>query len=302
MKTRNLSKTGLSMSQAQSISNLCNQRATNIREALNSTNNCTKTVTVDGKEYITQQGQKLPADVSEQLTMLGKLHACQAFLMEAIKSKDAAVIALRDEVYHYDVPAPKREYPEEIQFLDQVNEAWGWEQLSDSEYSEFLEVEAYASHIGQFIHKGGTLSSLRHEMSNMPSIEWMSVKDGEKTPVHIIKHHNKSDLDAMHESLAKLHRQYEQRVNYYKAKVKNLVTEENARIANVNADMQTEYGVLVNKLNTEFETAYTEYNNNRKVWLQTKEAERQQYIQSAAALRINVDPRFQDVIDMFLDA
>jgi hypothetical protein len=290
------------MSQAQSISNLCNQRATNIRESLNSTNNCTKTVTVDRKEYITQQGQQLPTDVSEQLIMLGKLHACQAFLMEAIKSKDATVNALKNESYYYDVEKPNFSGPEKPEYLLQVDETWGWEQLSDSEYSEYLEVEAYASHIGQFIHKGGTLSSLRHEMSNMPSIEWMSVKDGEKTPVNIIKHHNKSDLDAMHESLAKLHRQYEQRVNYYKAKVKNLVTEENARISNLNAVAQTEYNAIFAEVESEFRAKHNEWSNNQKTWLLQKESERQECIQSAAALRINVDPRFQDVIDMFLEA
>jgi hypothetical protein len=48
----------------------------------------------------------------------------------------------------------------------------------------------------------------------------MNIKDGEKTPVEIKIHHNSEDLLKIHEELAALHRQYEQRVNYFKAKVK----------------------------------------------------------------------------------
>jgi hypothetical protein len=42
---RNLSKKGLSMSQAQTISNLCNQNAIEITREIESYNNCSKSIT-----------------------------------------------------------------------------------------------------------------------------------------------------------------------------------------------------------------------------------------------------------------
>ena len=44
---RNLAKKGLSMSQAQTVSNLCNQNAIEIQRELDSYNNCGKSINVD---------------------------------------------------------------------------------------------------------------------------------------------------------------------------------------------------------------------------------------------------------------
>jgi hypothetical protein len=297
---RNLSTKGLSMSQAQSISNLCNQRAQNIADQLDSVNNVSKSITIGGVSYEQQEAIPLPTNVTELLKEKARLHATQAFLMEAIKSKDQELVALRKMSYVHDVLAPERQEPERISLLDSVDEDWGWKQLTDSEYNEYLEQEAYASHIGQFIHKRGILSVLREQITKIASLEWITIKDGEKTPVKVVKHHTAAGLNAKHEELAKLHREYEQRVNYYKAKVKNLVSDENARIARVNADMLNEYNRLEAEYNTQYQIAYTEWSSARKAAQQEAEVERETLIKETAALRISVDPRFQDVIDMFL--
>jgi hypothetical protein len=116
-----------------------------------------------------------------------------------------------------------------------VNEKWGWDQLTVAEYNEFLEAEAFAAHIGQFIHKGGKLDQLRAELPTIKTLEFMEIETGKKTPMTISVHHKADDLMELHEELAGLHRGYEQKVNYFKAKVKNAVTAENARIAKENA-------------------------------------------------------------------
>lgn len=299
---RNLSTTGLSMSQAQSISNLCNQRAQNIADQLDSVNNASKTVTIAGVSYEQQEGIPLPANVTEMLLEKARLHACQAFLMEAIKAKDAELFSLKRMQYVHDIPAPERQEPEQVSTLDPVNEDWGWKQLTDAEYNEYLMAEAYASHIGQFIHKRGILSVLRDQITKIASLEWITIKDGEKTPVKVVKHHTAAELNAKHEELAKLHREHEQRVNYFKAKVKNLVTLENARIAKTNADMINEYAKLEAEYNNEYKVAYTEWSTARSKAQQEAEVERESLIKDTAALRISVDPRFQPVIDMFLES
>ena len=104
----------------------------------------------------------------------------------------------------------------------------------------------------------------------------------------------------IHENLAALHRQYEQRVNYFKAKVKNLTTAENARIANVNADLQNEAEATNNKLNSEYDTAFKAYTERTKSIKAEFEKTRQAKTKEIASMRIQVDPRFQPIVDIFL--
>jgi len=300
---RNLSTKGLSMSQAQSISNLCNQNAIEIQRELDSYNNCTKTITVGGKEYVMQEGSVLPDDIMKKLTFKGDLHACQAFLMEAIKSKDAEIERIRrssPDLSH--LVAPVREWAPDYDVLSTVEESWGWAQLTDGEYSEYLQAEALASHLGQFIHKNGKLTQLRKELSTLPSLEWFEVEDGKKTPVKITKHHDPQSLLDCHEDIAAHHRQYEQRVNYYKAKVKNLVSDENARIQKLNADKAAEFLKLEKELNEKYQLAMDAYNGEVLRLTMEFNSQRELDIKSTAALRINVDPRFQHVIDQFITA
>jgi BMFP domain-containing protein YqiC len=126
------------------------------------------------------------------------------------------------------------------------------------------------------------------------------VRDGERTPVKVEVHHTPEELLAHHEKLASLHRTHEQRVNYFKAKVKNLVTEENARISKENALGQAEVNKLNEKLRLDYTNVYLTYLELVKVEREEFEAARQAEIQSTAALRISIDPRFQDTIDNFL--
>ena len=298
---RTLSKTGLSMSQAQSISNLCNQRAQNINNIINSINNAEKSLQIGKDTYVQEPGIKMPNDILDLILMKSKLHATQAFLMEAIKSKDDALKLLKDAEYTYSIPVPERQMAPSVDLLETVNEAWGQAQLSDAEVSECLEKEAYAAHIGQFIHNRSKLSELRNELISMPTLEWITIKDGEKTPVKVKKHHTVDQLNELHEKFAKLHREYEQRVNYFKAKIKNLVSLENAAIQKKNSDLLLNQRAVQNDFDATWKAEYTEWNTLKLSALMSYESEREDDIKSIAQMRINVDPRFQDVIDIFMD-
>jgi hypothetical protein len=298
---RNLSNKGLSMSQAQSISNLCNQNALEIQRELDSYNNATKSITIDKVTYSLQEGIVIPDDILDKLKNKGDLHATQAFLMEALKGKDSELDRLRNmrpDLSH--LIEPQRIYAPDYDILFNEEESWGWSKLTDSEYSEYLQAEAMASHLGQFIHKNGKLTQLRKDLPNTASIEWFEVKDGEKTPVRITKHHHSQSLMQLHEDIAEEHRKYEQRVNYFKAKVKNLVSDENARLQKVNADNAAEFLKIEKQLNEEWRIAQDAYNGEILKLTMEFNSQRELDIKSAAALRINVDPRFQNVIDLFI--
>jgi hypothetical protein len=300
---RNLANKGLSMSQAQSISNLCNQNAQEIAREIESYNNCSKSIKIGHDSYELQEGMPIAGDIIEKLKNKGDLHACQAFLMEAIKSKDAEISRLRNlspDLSH--LVAPVRADVPDYEIDYGVEESWGWNQLTDSEHSEYLQAEAMASHLGQFIHKNGKLTDLRKELHNIPQVEWMMIQDGVKSPVKVIKHHVSASLMMLHEEIAELHRTYEQRVNYYKAKVKNLVSDENARIQKENADKAAAFLKLEKEVAQEYRDALDAYNGEILRLTMEFNSQRELSIKDTAALRINVDPRFQHIVDMFLTA
>ena len=81
MIMRNLATKGLSMSQAQTISNLCNQNALEIQREIDSYNNCSKTITIAGQTYQLQEGLVIPEDILDKLKTKGELHATQVFLV-----------------------------------------------------------------------------------------------------------------------------------------------------------------------------------------------------------------------------
>jgi len=298
---KSLNSTGLSLSQANSISNLINQRAIDIKSILDSVNNFSKSIKINNEEHKLVNAKPIPTNLIELIDELGKIHATQAFLMENIKTKDALIKNERSKRFTSELVAPKAPVYDTFTNKSEVDETWGWDQLSETEYNEYLDVTAVASHIGQFIHKNSTLDKLRKELPNIPAIEFFELKKDEKIPVKISVHHTQEQLLTIHNEMAAKHREAEMRVNYFKAKVKNLVTTENARIAKENADGQNE----VNKANKLLQDAYSaevrEYQSQLLTQQQEFEANRNEEIKRLAALRIKVDPRFQDTIDLFLN-
>lgn len=300
MRKNSLATKGLSMSQAQSISNLCNQRSRDISFKLKDINNVEKTLKILEETYTETSGKKIPSDIIELLNEKAKLHATQAFLMENIKAKDEALNDIRNRYFNYNVESPLCGELKAPTLEKPVDENWGWSQLTNSEYNEYLESEAYASHIGQFIHKGGKLDLLRSELPTIKTLEWIEVEAGKKTPLKITVHHTPEELGDLHEKLAEIHRKHEQRVNYFKAKVKNMVTTENARIAKENANKESITNEENQKVIDVFNKQKEEWHSNYRKASHLFEEERQKEIEKVAALRIEVDQRFQSTIDMFL--
>ena len=296
---------GLSMSQAQSISNLCNQRAEEINQDISIINNFSKSIAINELGHIIQKGNPIPENIVDMLETKSKLHACQAFLMENIKAKNALLNDAKfgsADVSGVEKPVKGDYLDIDDVLLEQVNEDFGWEQLSSEDYNEYLEAEAYASHIGQFIHKNGKLALLKQELPLIPDIEWMEIEKDKKVPVTINIHHTSKDLFDLHEKLAKLHRIHEQKVNFYKSKVKNIVTEENARIAKHNNDLVNKKELHDQEVDNIYYKSLEEYNKKVSSIKSQFEIDRQEKIKEIASMRIFVDNRFKEVVDMFMES
>jgi hypothetical protein len=296
-----LSQKGLSMSQAQSISNLCNQRSKDITATLADINNVSKELTIGTETYIETQGNPIPTNVVELLKDKARLSATQAFLMENIKAKDELITKIKKEQFKYDVEAPIRPTTISKIIPTEVDEDFGWDTLTTAEYNEYLEAEAYASHIGQFIHKGGKLDRLRAELPTIKTLEFMEIEVGKKTPLKVSIHHTPAQLLTIHEELAALHRGYEQKVNYFKSKAKNAVTSENARVQKERGNIQAEVNQQNSDLANAYKLAYEKWSAEQYKAQHEFEEARQGRIQEAVNLKINVAERFQPVVDEFLN-
>ena len=300
MKKNSLSTKGLSLSQSQSISNLCFQEARDIQSKIENINNCEKTLTLPTGVYVETQGFPIPENIGELLHKKATLHATQAFLMENIQAKSNLIEELKNRKFVYNVPKPEEPNLEYFFSKESVDEDWGWEQLTVDEHNEYLESEAYASHYGQFIHKGGKLDKLRNELPKLKTLEWIEIEKDKKTPLDVSIHHNIDQLGDLHKEFSSIHRDHEQRVNYFKAKVKNLVTIENARIANENADTQGKVNDVNKKLTRAYVNLINEWQDNYRKSNMEFNAEIQNEIGRVSSLRISVDPRFKPVIDQYL--
>lgn len=295
-----LKTSGLSLSQATSISNMCYQRAHEIENTLMGINNATRTFKIGADEFTEVVGKPIPKDIEKLLSEKAKLHAVQGFLVSNIKAKDELLKALKVKPFETKLEAPEKPEYKVYDPTSQMAEGWGWDQLTEAEFAEYIEAESFAAHIGKFIHKGSPLDHLRTELPKIQSIDWIAVKEGERTPVKITTHHKPEELMGYHERLATLHRGYEQRVNYFKAKVKNLITEENAHIARANGVKQAAVNKENEDIRATYDSAYAIFSGKIKVEKEEFEAKRQEDIKATAALRIGIDARFQETIDGFL--
>lgn len=286
MKNLHLSSTGLSMSQAQSISNICNQKCLEIEKLLNSINNYSTQFSYADGIYTEQEGIKLEA--SEIITLLKKkamYHGLQAFLMENIKEKEERLNFLTSQ-YNHEIQLLQSFNGDLKLTLNDVDENWAWEQLSPIEWAEYWKSEAYAAHIGKFIHKNGKLNSLRNEIVTLPSVKFISLEEGKKIPMNINKHYTSDELLALYEELANLHSVHESRVNYYKAKVKNLVTLKNLEINSENKKIREENEEIFAKWRAE-----TNFKVTKLIEVYNKQ--KQELVQ----MRIKVDTIYQPIIN-----
>lgn len=293
---RYLNTKGLSLSQAQSMSNLCNQRCIEIDKKIENINNFSSSVVIEGIKYTNVKAYEIPDNIRDLLLEKSKYHALQAFLMECIRAKDEWLREIDRKVFVTDLEKPRIESVDSPELETEVDEDWGWKQLSASEIAEYLEVEAYASHIGKFIHKSGKLTNLRNELPKLQELQFMKVDD-KSIPVKISIHHTDEKLMDIYEILSQDHRKYEQRVNYFKAKVKNLVSQKNSEINNKNGKLISEYNSKKEAAQNKFNKEYNEYASEYRIQENKFNDDKIKLRQKVAAFRIEVQPRFQETVD-----
>lgn len=297
-----LAKKGLSMTQAQTVSNLCNQAANEMLMDIDKVNNSSKTLEFNGKVLTKQTGYKLPTTIEDMLATIGDYRACQAFLMEQIKAKDQLITAAKNAQFVTSIAPPQFPELQKTPLVETVGDQWGWDQLSKDELAEYWQAEAKAAVIGQFIHRGGKLDQLRKELPKIEPLEWFVAPghEGKAHPVKVEIHHKEMELWDLHQDLSNVHRELEQRVNYFKAKVKNLVTLKNTEISTENAKKISDDNAHNLVIREQYQKEFTAWAENQNKLQKEFEAERLELVRETSALRIEVSQRFQPIVDELL--
>lgn len=292
-----LSDKGLSMTDTQSISNFCNQQALEIQRVLDSANVHDKRFTFQREEYPVTEGKSLPSDVIPLLIEKANYHACQAWLMEAMKEKEILINLVTQEEFTYSIEQPKA--PDYLQFNPIRHVSYGLETLSYSERIDYLKNEAMASHIGSFIHKGGKLDKLRKQNSEEIQLEFVDMGNGGRIPVKVIRNHDSNWLLNLHNDLSNQHREFEKKVNYYKAKLKNAENTKNSQIEEQNAEKQREIQTKNDMLQKDYRNLYENWSIGRNIAKSEFEKNRFSLLRKISDLKITVEPYFQPILDKF---
>ena len=261
MENTFLGPKGLSITQAQSVSNLANQKAQSIKDDLNRWQIIKNTIKIDGTVHVLNHGVELSnSAVTEMLEEVGNLHALQAFLMFNLKSRENEMEEIEGRIFEWTIidKENKPVRPHSIPRIEFPNERT-YDPLTAKERAEYLAAEAHASHVGQFIHKGEHLDLYRKNYYKLMDFDTRTY-NSVVYPVTKQEKVSKNALDALHESLSIQHREYNQRVNYFKAKVKNMLDAEIQRISVAN-----------NKIDDENHKIYEQFGNKLDVWLNKQE-------------------------------
>lgn len=122
----------------------------------------------------------------------------------------------------------------EPEFQEMVDLEWAFDQLNIREQAEYLAVEAQAAAYGKYVHDKGLCNVWLKQISDLKTIERGNFFTITETTCA-------TELNTLHTNLVKKHREYNSRVNYYKAKINNMVNAENQKRISHNKTAQSEW-------------------------------------------------------------
>ena len=220
---------GISMSEANTIAGKAGDIADTVNRLLAQTGSFIKTTTLDDQQVTLVAPKKIEnlADVTHKD---GDLYGLKAYLMEAIKAKNALIQTLRtvdksvflsdDEKFNkYDLledKLPERENTDENTILA------GW---TVEERAEYYLLEAQVAHLGKKVHPGGILDKLAQESFEGVRFEREELNSGQgatKTYIATVASvYTPDEAQTVFYQIHDLRRELEKRLNYLKARLQN---------------------------------------------------------------------------------
>lgn len=285
---------GLSMSEANSVAGKAGDIADMVGRLLGQTGSFVKTTDLDGK-IVRLVAPKKIENLVEVAQKDGDLYGLKAYLMEAIKAKNAVIEYLKNtEAEEFlqdgekmnDYDKKDDEYPaRETVSENTILQTW-----SLDERAEYYLLESQVAHIGKKIHPNGIIDRLAQESFEGTRFEREELNSGlGATKTHIAEVTSLYSPEEAQNAFYQLHdarREREKRLNFLKARLQN---ELNAR----QIEAERDYSMKLSE--------YTELQKAKRAadqqLVSALEARRLQLVRRASDLKIVVPDALAGIYD-----
>jgi hypothetical protein len=259
-----LAENGISMSAAQGLAEKAKLMQESINKKIANAKPYRKVLHIDGKEHVLENPEIVDFARAETA---GRLFGLVGYLREAIQAKSAwleEVVACSAQTFlGTDALPVAPDSPDVIQapmVPSEIDEKDVQASIPAEELAEYLLAEASVAHLGKILHPGGVLHEI-NSSTDIPYEERSRRANGLVTdyPVTVTRVY---DEDAVLTGYVELHdkwRTLETRLNWFKAKFKNVATDINLK---AQADYQVEVARIqaanISVLNA-YNAAYDKY-------------------------------------------
>ena len=247
---------GLTTAEANYTANIIKELCERISNEIKQLTLFKGTLNFQGKQTEYNKVYKVE-NLEEKCLEEGNLYALSAWLREAIKAKEALLKQIENDNF-------------DISLLNEVNYGKATSLLTEdevkyslpiNELAEYLAYEAKAAHIGKKVHPNGIFEQWFNMIKNTPKVQINEIN--KDYIVEFDQVVDEKDLYQVYFTLQKEYREAEQKVNYYKAKIKNLLNERNQEINQKNRALQDKLSQDLEIQNSKNLALQAEINNLR---------------------------------------
>lgn len=233
---------GVTSSEANYICERIKEKLKPIQDEINGLE--THTSSLDGEQL---DGFKKVENIDDKLKLIGELYAISAFFRTAIKEKEKRINIINDKIRNV-----RQKEDVLLEKLDLVE----LEKIRRVEMDDFLltlpladviaykTAEAKASHIGKFIHN---FDDIRHKLTKQERITFKQVGEKQVFKIHHTPLYELHELQQTQNYLLSEHRDYENLVNFYKAKFRDFENSAKVRYEEELNKLQNERNAILNE-------------------------------------------------------
>lgn len=249
---------GITSTEGNHLCNIAKELQQAAINRLNSVKFFETTISVIGsnEKQLMSKGTKSLDFIEEDLQLVASLNAFCAWVREAIKEKERQQDNIRKLIFDewaeqlsIELPtSPKHPSKPLVVSEQSVLDSW-----DINKRNKYLELEAFASTIGKYIHPNGEYSCAREKAHNAINKPISKEGSGRDTVLyHTTPSINIEDVDNLYMFLQSKHREYEKQLNMMKAEIKESVTkltvENNQHYENLLEIYRKEYSDYNSKL------------------------------------------------------
>jgi hypothetical protein len=300
---------GESMSDAQSMKGKCTQISEDIKSHIDALGSVTEVVTYDGKDIELLSPLKTPAsDIKNIIGKDAEANTLNAWYANAINVKNILMGTIKEANWTLFLVNKEEHTPEQYDVKFKL-EAPGLEVAEEcdvlalwtaNDKVDFMLKEQKCSSLGKLIHKKGKLHEIYlTPLNNRSKFLDLKLGDGVKSYPVIIKPtytgKDLTDVKALYLEVHDEHRELEKKVNWYKAKIKNTLTDLNTEYQKVYTGKLDEYQkakALHQDASSKHINAARDANNKLK---SKCEERRQILIKEASALKIFIPENLRPI-------